>query len=54
MSKKIIYWHRLDLRLHDNECLNVAYADNQKVLPVYIYDERHYQILNLGDRKSVV
>ena len=52
MSKKIIYWHRLDLRLHDNECLHIAYANNHEVLPVYIYDERHYQLLDLGFRKT--
>lgn len=52
MNKKIIYWHRLDLRLHDNECLHIASANNQEVLPVYIYDERHYQLLDLGFRKT--
>ena len=52
MNKKVIYWHRLDLRLHDNECLDIASANNQTILPVYIYDERHYQILDLGFRKT--
>ncbi len=52
MAKKVLYWHRSDLRLHDNECLVRACADDNQVLPVYVYDERHYRRLDLGFRKT--
>ncbi len=52
MPKRVLYWHRSDLRLHDNECLVRACSDDSEVLPVYIYDERHYRVLDLGFRKT--
>ncbi|WP_373515743.1 DASH family cryptochrome [Persicitalea sp.] len=52
MAKKVLYWHRSDLRLHDNECLARACSEDNEALPVYIYDERHYQMLDLGFRKT--
>ncbi len=52
MAKKVLYWHRSDLRLHDNECLVLACADDNQVLPVYVYDPRHYRRLDLGFRKT--
>lgn len=52
MPKRVLYWHRSDLRLHDNECLVRASSDDSDVLAVYIYDERHYAMLDLGFRKT--
>ncbi len=52
MGKRVLYWHRSDLRLHDNECLARASSEFDEVLPVYIYDERHYRVLDLGFRKT--
>ena len=52
MKNQILYWHRNDLRLHDNECLDYAASNYLKVLPVYIYDERQYRNLRLGFRKT--
>lgn len=41
MSPKIgIVWFRLDLRLHDNEALTEAMTHCDKIIPVYIFDER--------------
>lgn len=44
MSRALI-WFRNDLRLHDNEPLHVALAEHDEVLPVYIFDPRHYQMI---------
>jgi len=38
-----IYWHRNDLRIHDNECLHIACRDYDMVIPLYIVDPHHYR-----------
>ncbi len=40
MEQKAILWFRNDLRLHDNEALTEAIQKADKILPVYIFDER--------------
>ncbi|MCC6727448.1 MAG: deoxyribodipyrimidine photo-lyase, partial [Saprospiraceae bacterium] len=35
-----ILWFRQDLRLHDNEALTEALHHCDKIIPVYIFDER--------------
>ena len=43
MSKKILVWFRNDLRLHDNEMLVEAIAKADEILPVYVFDPRHFE-----------
>lgn len=43
MSKKTLVWFRNDLRLHDNEMLVEAISKSDEVLPVYIFDPRHFE-----------
>lgn len=43
MGKKILVWFRNDLRLHDNEMLMEAISKADEILPVYIFDPRHFQ-----------
>lgn len=38
-----IFWFRNDLRLHDNPALQAALEQNEKILPVYVLDERYLQ-----------
>lgn len=38
--KKLIYWFRHDLRIHDNPALYNA-AKEGLVLPIYIWDDRN-------------
>ncbi|MGB3546897.1 MAG: DASH family cryptochrome [Saprospiraceae bacterium] len=52
MPSLALYWHRNDLRLHDNPTLASARADHDLVLPVYCFDPRHYRMLDLGFRKA--
>lgn len=41
MSQRIgIVWFRQDLRLHDNEALTEALLHCDKIIPVYVFDER--------------
>jgi len=47
-----IYWLRNDLRLHDNGCLHQAMDTGQPILIVYCFDPRHYEMLDLGFRKT--
>lgn len=43
MGKKILVWFRNDLRLHDNEMLVEAIAKADEILPVYVFDPRHFE-----------
>ncbi|MTI41134.1 DASH family cryptochrome [Fulvivirga lutimaris] len=47
MKSNAIVWFRNDLRLLDNETL-VEAAANFDIIPVYIFDPRHYKTSNLG------
>lgn len=43
MGKRILVWFRNDLRLHDNEMLVEAISKSDAILPVYIFDPRHFE-----------
>ncbi len=43
MGKRILVWFRNDLRLHDNEVLVEAISKSDEILPVYIFDPRHFE-----------
>ncbi len=38
-----LVWFRNDLRLYDNETLHKAQAENDLVVPVYVFDTRNYR-----------
>ena len=50
--KRSIIWFKTDLRLHDNETLVQAIAQSDEVIPVYCFDEDHYNITEFGFRKT--
>ena len=50
--KTAIIWFKTDLRLHDNETLVKAIAQNDQVIPVYCFDEQHFQHTTGGFRKT--
>lgn len=53
--KRILYWFRNDLRLHDNEGFSRAVQEADEVLPVFIFDPRLFDELpRLGFRKTGV
>ncbi|BAU14348.1 putative bacterial cryptochrome [Leptolyngbya sp. NIES-3755] len=41
-EKRIIIWHRNDLRVHDHEPLMKAVKSGAKVIPVYIFEPRQF------------
>jgi deoxyribodipyrimidine photo-lyase len=41
-AKRAIVWFRLDLRLHDNEALTEAIKAADEIVPIYVFDERHF------------
>lgn len=43
-SRDILVWFRNDLRLHDNEMLVEAIAKSDRILPVYCFDPRHFEL----------
>ncbi|MBC7569598.1 MAG: DASH family cryptochrome [Spirosoma sp.] len=51
--KRILYWFRNDLRLHDNEGFFRACVDADEVLPVFVFDPAAFaELPDLGFRKT--
>ncbi len=50
--KTAIVWFTTDLRLHDNETLITAIAQNDRVIPVYCFQDSEYRTTELGFRKT--
>lgn len=53
-SRTILVWFRNDLRIHDNEILIRALERGSKIVPVYFFDPRHFEITEFGFRKTGV
>ena len=52
MTKRIIFWFRNDLRLHDNEALYQAAKNSYEIVPVYVFDPRQFETTRLGFRRT--
>jgi len=50
--KRAIFWFKTDLRLHDNESLVKAIARSDEIVPVYCFDERHFQQTSFGFQRT--
>ncbi len=51
--KRIVYWFRNDLRLHDNASLQAALGKADQLVPVYVVDPLLFQdVPSLGIRKT--
>jgi len=50
--KTSIIWFKTDLRLYDNETLVTAIKESDLVIPVYCYDENHYNTTDYGFKKT--
>jgi len=50
--RRAIIWFKTDLRLHDNETLVRAIEDSDEVIPVYCFDESHFQRTGFGFEKT--
>lgn len=47
-----IVWFKTDLRLHDNETLIRAMEQSDKIVPIYCFDEEHFQKTEFGFQKT--
>ena len=50
--KRAVVWFKTDLRLMDNETLVKAIAQSDEVIPVYCFDESHFQTTEFGFKKT--
>jgi deoxyribodipyrimidine photo-lyase len=53
MPKRILYWFRNDLRLHDNDAFYQATVNDAAVLPVFVFDPRWFtELATIGFQKT--
>ncbi|MBC7388367.1 MAG: DASH family cryptochrome [Opitutaceae bacterium] len=50
--QRSIVWFKTDLRLHDNETLFRAIEQSHQIIPVYCFDEKHFQKTEFGFSKT--
>jgi deoxyribodipyrimidine photo-lyase len=50
--KTSIVWFKTDLRLHDNETVIKAIAKNEEIIPIYCFDDSHYETTKYGFKKT--
>jgi deoxyribodipyrimidine photo-lyase len=50
--KTAIVWFKTDLRLEDNETLVRAIAQSDQIIPVYCFDNSHFEISSYGFKKT--
>ena len=50
--KTSIVWFKTDLRLNDNKTLVKAIAQSDQIIPVYCFDDSHYQDTKYGFKKT--
>lgn len=50
--KRSIVWFKTDLRLEDNETLVKAIAQSDEVIPVYCFDDAHFETTSFGFKKT--
>jgi len=52
VKKIAIVWFKTNLRLRDNECLSMAVAENDEIIPVYCLDDNLFQTNSFGLKKA--
>lgn len=52
MIKTAIVWFKTDLRIEDNETLVKAIAISENIIPVYCFDETHFETTSYGFKKT--
>ena len=52
MIKTALVWFKTDLRLSDNETLCKAIAQSEQVIPVYCFDDSHFETTPYGFKKT--
>ena len=49
---RALVWFKTDLRLHDNETLIKAINQYDEIIPVFCFDDNHFNITNFGFKKT--
>lgn len=52
MIKTALVWFKTDLRIEDNETLVKAISQSQYIIPVYCFDESHFETTSYGFKKT--
>jgi deoxyribodipyrimidine photo-lyase len=52
MIKNALVWFKTDLRIQDNETLIKAIAQSEKIIPIYCFDEAHFETTPYGFKKT--
>ncbi|MEO8236427.1 MAG: DASH family cryptochrome [Flavobacterium sp.] len=52
MIKTALFWFKTDLRLSDNETLVKAIAQSERIIPVYCFDDSHFETTSYGFKKT--
>lgn len=52
MIKTALVWFKTDLRIGDNEALVKAIAQSKEVIPMYCFDESHFETTEHGFKKT--
>lgn len=52
MIKNVLVWFKTDLRIQDNETLIKAIAQSEKIIPIYCFDEAHFETTPYGFKKT--
>jgi deoxyribodipyrimidine photo-lyase len=50
--KTAIVWFKTDLRVEDNETLIKAISQNEQIIPVYCFDDSHFETTSYGFKKT--
>jgi deoxyribodipyrimidine photo-lyase len=50
--KTAIVWFKTDLRLYDNEALIKAIEQGEQILPIYCFDDSHFETTQYGFKKT--
>ncbi|NJK47649.1 DASH family cryptochrome [Candidatus Gracilibacteria bacterium] len=51
-NKRILIWHRNDLRLHDRKPIDRALKEKAQIIPFYCFDERQFKQTSYGFPKT--
>lgn len=52
MIKNALVWFKTDLRIEDNETLLKAIAQSENIIPVYCFDDSHFETTSYGFNKT--
>ena len=50
--KTALVWFKTDLRLYDNETLVKAISQSESIVPVYCFDDSHFETTDFGFKKT--